>query len=271
MKKPLVEVRDLKKTYLHRGNQLPILRGIDLTIYPAEMLSVVGLSGAGKSTFLHMLGTLDRPTDGTIIFNGVDVFTLSDDALARFRNISIGFVFQFHHLLPEFSALENVQMPCLISRLPKQEAQQRAQELLEKVGLRDRMHHRPSELSGGEQQRVALARALVMRPKLLLADEPTGNLDSRTSSGVHELFHELNETLSIAMLIVTHNPNLANVAKRKLQMEDGKIEELFEAPAPAPAASAEPSRPEEQAEPLAAEAPPTETTAQEQDPTQSQP
>jgi lipoprotein-releasing system ATP-binding protein len=256
MIRPLVEVRDLKKTYLHRGNQLPILKGINVSIYPAEMLSVVGLSGAGKSTFLHMLGTLDRPTDGTIIFNGVDVFSLSDDALAKFRNLSIGFVFQFHHLLPEFNALENVQMPCLIARFSKQEAQQRAEELLVKVGLKDRLNHRPSELSGGEQQRVALARALVMRPKLLLADEPTGNLDSRTSKGVHELFHELNETLEIAMLVVTHNPNLASIAKRKLQMEDGKLEEITEAqetrqptPEPAPAPAAEPIPQPEEARP----------------------
>jgi lipoprotein-releasing system ATP-binding protein len=240
-RKPLVDVRGLKKTYLHQGNQLPILRGIDLEIFPSEMISVVGLSGAGKSTFLHMLGTLDRPTEGTIFFNGIDVFALPEDALARFRNVSIGFVFQFHHLLPEFSALENVLMPCLIARFTKQAAQERAQELLERVGLKDRLKHRPSELSGGEQQRVALARALVMRPKLLLADEPTGNLDSRTSAGVHELFHELNASMEIAMLVVTHNPQLANIAKRQLNMRDGKLEDA--PPQISPRALAQPTEP----------------------------
>jgi lipoprotein-releasing system ATP-binding protein len=243
-RKPLVDVRGLKKTYLHQGNQLPILRGIDLEIFPSEMISVVGLSGAGKSTFLHMLGTLDKPTEGTIFFNGVDVFALSEDALARFRNLSIGFVFQFHHLLPEFSALENVLMPCLIARFTKQAAHERAYELLERVGLKDRIKHRPSELSGGEQQRVALARALVMRPKLLLADEPTGNLDSRTSAGVHELFHELNESMEIAMLVVTHNPQLANIARRQLNMRDGKLEDAPPQDPPRPLTTQAPPLPE---------------------------
>ncbi len=222
---PLLQVLGLTKNFQHGERMLPVLRGINLTLHAGEMLSVVGRSGAGKSTLLHILGTIDLPTSGRILFSGKDLGKMTNAQLASFRNQSIGFVFQFHHLLPEFTALENVAMPALILRLSRQEAEARAMELLERVDLKDRVSHRPGELSGGEQQRVALARALVMRPKLLLADEPTGNLDSKTSDAIHELFFELNAQYSTTMLIVTHNNELAARLPRKLNMVDGVIEE----------------------------------------------
>ena len=188
------------------------------------MVSVVGPSGAGKSTLLHIIGALDRPSEGTVRFGNVDLSKMTPSALAEFRNRSIGFVFQFHHLLPDFTALENAMMPCLIRRMPRREAFARATELLEEVGLKDRLSHRPGELSGGEQQRVALARALVLNPRLLLADEPTGNLDSGTSSAIHELFFSINQQRQTAMVIVTHNPALARRMPRRLRMVDGQIE-----------------------------------------------
>ena len=223
--RPLVEVRELHKVFLHGGRELPVLRGINIDLGVAEMLSVVGMSGAGKSTMLHILGALDRPSRGQIIFDGTDLVRMGASQLAAFRNRSIGFVFQFHHLLPEFTALENVMMPCLIQRLSRRKAVDQAAELLEKVGLGSRIAHRPGELSGGEQQRVALARALVMKPALLLADEPTGNLDSQTSASIHDLFFELNESLGTTMLIVTHNPALAQRMPRRLRMVDGQLVE----------------------------------------------
>ncbi len=222
---PLLKVMGLTKNFRHGERMLPVLRGINLTLQAGEMLSVVGRSGAGKSTLLHILGTIDLPTSGRILFEGKDLVQMSSAQLANFRNQTIGFVFQFHHLLPEFTALENVAMPALILRLPRREAEQRAMELLEKVDLTDRVSHRPGELSGGEQQRVALARALVMQPKLLLADEPTGNLDSKTSDAIHDLFFELNEQFATTMLIVTHNNDLATRLPRKLSMMDGVIVE----------------------------------------------
>ena len=222
---PLLQVLGLTKNFEHGERVLPVLRGINLTLNAGEMLSVVGRSGAGKSTLLHILGTIDLPSSGRILFAGKDLGKMSNATLARFRNESIGFVFQFHHLLPDFTALENTAMPGLILRLSRQEAEKRASELLEQVGLGDRMSHRPGELSGGEQQRVALARALVMRPKLLLADEPTGNLDSKTSDAIHDLFFELNEQFGTTMLIVTHNNELAARLPRKLVMKDGVIVE----------------------------------------------
>ena len=223
---PLVQVTNLTKRFEHGGRQLQVLRGIDLTIYEGEMLSVVGRSGVGKSTLLHVLGTIDMPSSGRIVFGDRDLRRMSASQLAEFRNRAIGFVFQFHHLLPEFTALENVMMPQLIQRVPRGRAEARAAELLEAVGLSERMTHRPGELSGGEQQRVALARAVVMKPKLLLADEPTGNLDTGTGEAILELFENLNRQLNMAMMIVTHSPELAERMPRRLRMVDGRIEEL---------------------------------------------
>jgi lipoprotein-releasing system ATP-binding protein len=228
---PLVEIQNLTKTFIHLGAPLRILKGIDLTIREGDLISVMGMSGAGKSTFLQVLGTLDVPSSGRMLFQGTNVFSLSPDDLSRFRNRSIGFVFQFHHLLPEFSALENVMMPCMIARMPRREAEDRAVALLKEVGLGHRLQHQPSKLSGGEQQRVALARALVMEPALVLADEPTGNLDSQTSDGVHQLFYRLNQTRKTAMVLVTHNPALAALAQRRLKMVDGQ---MYEEPAGSP-------------------------------------
>ena len=222
---PLVRVEGLTKEFDHGGRCLTVLNGIDLTIGQGEMLSVVGMSGAGKSTFLHILGALDMPTTGSVHFDGQNLKTMGSSELAAFRNRSIGFVFQFHHLLPEFTALENVMMPTLISRISAKLAEERARESLEVVGLKERMTHRPGELSGGEQQRVALARALVMRPKLLLADEPTGNLDSHTGDAIHDLVFRLNEEFKIGMLVVTHNKALAGRMPRQLRMVDGRVQD----------------------------------------------
>ncbi len=221
-----IEVKRLTKYYKKEGRRIEVLRGIDLAIEEGQMISISGKSGAGKSTFLHVLGTLDKPTGGRILFDGVDVFALKPRKVAAFRNRSIGFVFQFHHLLPEFTALENVAMPALIRRMSRQDAERAAGELLERVGLGDRMVHKPGELSGGEQQRVALARALVMRPHLLLADEPTGNLDVRTGQGIHGLLGELNEALGITIIVVTHNLDLAQMMPRRLMMEGGLLRDV---------------------------------------------
>jgi lipoprotein-releasing system ATP-binding protein len=218
-----VEVRRLSKSFEHGGRRLDIIRHIDTTIAPGEMVAIVGASGAGKSTLLHCLGTLDLPTSGSLLIDGVDITRLSPSALADFRNRTIGFVFQFHHLLPEFTALENVAMPALIQRVPRAQALGQARAILERVGLAERLTHKPGELSGGEQQRVALARALVLRPALLLADEPTGNLDHRTGESIHELFFALNRERGTTMIIVTHNPELAARMPRRLQMVDGQL------------------------------------------------
>lgn len=226
-KKTLVAVKDVWKKFLHEGREVVVLKGIDLVIEEGEMLAVVGPSGAGKSTLLHILGTLDLPTAGSIEYAGQDVTRLSPSRLASFRNGTLGFVFQFHHLLPEFTALENVMMPGLIRGGNKAALQKRAASLLDDVGLSHRTSHRPGELSGGEQQRVALARALVLEPKLILADEPTGNLDSKTSEAIHRLFIELNQTLGTTFLIVTHSGDLADRMPRKVSMRDGSIETDF--------------------------------------------
>ncbi len=225
-----IEVRRLGKAYIHNGQPLPVLSDVDLMLEPGDMVAVVGASGVGKSTFLQILGTLDEPTSGSIKFDGEELRGMGAARLAEFRNRRIGFVFQFHHLLPEFTALENVMMPALIQRVPWKEARDRGVSMLEAVGLAERLTHRPGELSGGEQQRVALARALVMRPKLLLADEPTGNLDSRTGASIHDLFFSLNQQFGTTMLIVTHNPELAARMPRRLKMVDGL---LFEGEPPA--------------------------------------
>ena len=220
----LLEAVTISKEF-DRGAAPPlrVLRDVSLTLYRGELVTIVGASGAGKSTLLHCLGTLDLPTRGQIMFGGTDVVRLPPPDLARFRNHTIGFVFQFHHLLPEFTALENVMMPAMIGRLSTREAKNRALELLDAVGMSERLTHRPGELSGGEQQRVAIARALVMKPKLLLADEPTGNLDTTTSREVHQLLFRLNKQQDITMLIVTHNPELASLIPRRIRMEDGKL------------------------------------------------
>jgi lipoprotein-releasing system ATP-binding protein len=220
-----VEITGLQKSYEFRGRSIDVLRGIDLHVAAGQMVAVVGASGVGKSTFLHVLGTLDRPTSGRMVIDGEDVTQLDAARLAAFRNRTIGFVFQFHHLLPEFTALENASMPGLISGLPRDEAEARAEELLGRVGLKERLLHRPGELSGGEQQRVALARALVMQPRLLLADEPTGNLDSRTGAAIHELVVELNRERGMTMIVVTHNEDLAARLQRRLRMVKGRIVE----------------------------------------------
>jgi lipoprotein-releasing system ATP-binding protein len=220
----LVAVEAVTKTFVHEGRQVPILNGIDLSIDQGEMMCVVGPSGAGKSTLLHLLGTLDLPSEGRILYDGQDVTTYSSSRLADFRNRSIGFVFQFHHLLPEFTALENVLMPGRIRGERRGELEQRARDLLVEVGLSQRLTHRPGELSGGEQQRVALARALIMNPRLVLADEPTGNLDTTTGRAMHELLFGLNQTRGTTFLVVTHSRELAEQMPRVVQMRDGRIE-----------------------------------------------
>ena len=223
--RPLVSCQGLRKDYVLLGKRIEVLKGIDLDLGAGELVSLIGHSGVGKSTFLHVLGTLDAPTSGTVRYDGEEVFHRDDATLADFRNASIGFVFQFHYLLREFTALENTMMPALVARVPVPEATRRAREILLRVGLEDCLEHKPSELSGGEQQRVALARALVMRPRLLLADEPTGNLDEDTAEGIHQILFEMNREMGIAALVVTHNPALAERMPRRLRMVDGRIED----------------------------------------------
>ncbi|MFZ9887313.1 MAG: ABC transporter ATP-binding protein [Myxococcota bacterium] len=224
-----IEVTGLRKSYLLDGQEIPVLHGVDLVIERGEFVSLTGPSGVGKSTLLHVLGTLDIPTGGRVVMDGTDVFAQTPAGIAEFRNRHIGFVFQFHHLLPEFTALENTMMPALVARVPKARAAQRARELLSEVGLGHRLGHRPGELSGGEQQRVALARALVNEPELLLADEPTGNLDERTGAGIHELIERLNQQRGITALLVTHNPRLALRMRRRIQLtREGVREGAFE-------------------------------------------
>lgn len=215
----------LKKGFQNNGARIDVLKDANIGIHKGETIAVTGVSGIGKSTFLHIVGTLDRPDSGTIYFQGKDVFRENDVQLAKLRNTKIGFVFQFHHLLQEFSAIENVSIPALINRMEKQEANARSEEILVRVGLKDRMKHRVNELSGGEQQRVALARSLVLNPLLLLADEPTGNLDKKNSEQVHELLLELNHELSMTMIIVTHNADLANIMSRRITILDGQLVE----------------------------------------------
>jgi lipoprotein-releasing system ATP-binding protein len=206
------------------GRTLEVLRGIELTISEGEVVAIVGQSGAGKSTVLHCVGTLDVVTGGSLRVAGEELTTMSSSRLAELRNRTIGFVFQFHHLLPEFNALENVIMPGLIQGRAKREMEPRGRALLEEVGLKDRLSHRPGELSGGEQQRVALARALVLEPKLLLADEPTGNLDSNTSAQIHDLFFSINKQRGTTIVVVTHNLALAQSMPRVITLKDGKVE-----------------------------------------------
>lgn len=218
----MIKIENLTKTF-YMPQPLEILREINLEVRRGEMISIVGASGAGKSTFLQIMGGLDRPTSGGVRFNDQDLFSLNDNQLAVFRNRHIGFVFQFHHLLPEFTALENTVMPGLIQGLSPKESNNRAVELLKGVGLGERLHHRPGELSGGEQQRVAIARALVLRPDLVLADEPTGNLDTHTSDDIFALMRKLNRDFGHTFVLVTHNEKLSGQADRVVRMEDGKI------------------------------------------------
>ncbi|MBM4119701.1 MAG: ABC transporter ATP-binding protein [Nitrospira sp.] len=219
----MITITDLRKSFQMNGHTLHVLNGITLTIAKGELIAVVGASGAGKSTFLHILGMLDRPTSGSVRFDGQDLFSLSEGAQAEFRNKRIGFVFQFHHLLPEFTALENTFLPALIQHRPDDEARAEATQLLQEVGLGDRLHHKPGELSGGEQQRVAVARALMQRPDLVLADEPTGNLDTHTGDALFTLLRKLNKVRGTTFVIVTHNNKLSAQADRIISMKDGCI------------------------------------------------
>ena len=224
MPNALVIADNVCKSFQHMGRKLEVLRGIDLAIHEGEVVGIVGQSGAGKSTFLHCVGTLDIPTSGSLRLDGEELTSLPSARLADIRNRAIGFVFQFHHLLPEFNALENVMMPGLIQGRSRRDLQPRASALLEEVGLKDRALHRPGELSGGEQQRVALARALVLEPKLLLADEPTGNLDSSTSTQIHDLFFAINKQRGTTIVVVTHNLALAASMPRVVTLQDGRVE-----------------------------------------------
>jgi lipoprotein-releasing system ATP-binding protein len=215
----MINAKGLFKSY----ESLQVLKGIDLEISKGEVVSIVGASGAGKSTLLHILGTLDKVDKGKIIIDGIDVTLLTSKRLSQFRNMKIGFVFQAHHLLPEFNAIENVMMPALIGGLSKPDAYKVSEQLLDRLGLKDRLTHRPSELSGGEQQRVAVARALVNKPSVIFADEPSGNLDSESAKSLHALFFELRETMNQTFVIVTHNDVLARMADRMLTMKDGLL------------------------------------------------
>jgi len=220
-----ITARGLTKTYTVGRAKLDVLKGIDIEIEPGEVVAIHGPSGAGKSTLLHILGTLDRPTSGTVNYGDLSVNGLSDRALSGLRNKRIGFIFQFYHLLPEFTALENVVLPAMVSGKRIKEARQKARRLLASVGLDEREAHKPDELSGGEQQRVAIARALTNEPEIVFADEPTGNLDERNSREIYSLMNRLNEEYGTTFLIVTHEPSLAGVAARSLRMADGRIEE----------------------------------------------
>lgn len=213
----MIEARNIHRKY----GDLEVLKGVSLHVNKGEIVSIVGASGAGKSTLLHIIGTLDRADSGTVMIDGVEADKLKDRKLSDFRNRSIGFVFQFHHLLPEFTALENVCIPAYIAGVGEKEAKTRALELLGFLGLANRAEHKPSELSGGEQQRVAVARALVNRPAVVLADEPSGNLDSRSAKELHQMFFDLRDKFGQTFVIVTHNSELADMADRKLEMRDG--------------------------------------------------
>jgi len=222
-----VQTLGLTKVFGSGPQSIELFRDLDLVIRRGERIAIVGASGAGKTTLLHILGTLEKPTCGKVLYGGQDIFLWDEKELAQFRNQHIGFVFQFHYLLPEFNAMENVIMPGLIAGRPKKEMMAQATALLEKLGLAARVQHRIGELSGGEQQRVAVARALLLRPGLFLADEPSGNLDSRTGRTLHELLVSLNEDMGLTMVIVTHNPELASMMHRTLRLVDGRLRQEF--------------------------------------------
>ena len=215
----VIEIKNIVKSY----GELKVLKGIDLTIKEKEIVTIVGASGAGKSTLLHILGTLDTPDEGELLYDSVNIARLSSNKLSEFRNNNIGFVFQFHHLLPEFTALENVCIPAWIKGTGKKEAELRAMELLTLLGLADRMSHKPNQLSGGEQQRISVARALVNHPRVVLADEPSGNLDTRTKNELHQLFFTLREELGQTFVIVTHDTELARMSDRQIKLNDGML------------------------------------------------
>lgn len=217
----MIQAKNIHKSY----GELKVLKGVDIAIDKGEVVAIVGKSGAGKSTFLHILGTLDKPDKGQLIIDEQNIFGFNTRQIASFRNKQIGFIFQFHHLLPEFSALENVCIPAFLGKTPEQEAQKRAKELLDYLSLADRLKHKPGQLSGGEQQRVAVARALINRPAVVLADEPSGNLDSASSDDLHRLLFKLREDFDQTFVIVTHNKELAQMSDRCLVMEDGILKD----------------------------------------------
>jgi lipoprotein-releasing system ATP-binding protein len=220
----MLELTDIHKSYKHNGNTINVLKGIDITIGQGDTLAVIGASGAGKSTLLNIMGALERPTRGNVKIRGKHITDFDESGLCSLRNKEIGFVFQFHHLLPEFNALENTIMPALISRMGMKESKERAEKILAKVGLANRLNHRTGELSGGEQQRVAIARALMMQPKILLADEPTGNLDRNTGKDIVELLLRIREEEGLSMVIVTHNQQLADKMTKVMEIVDGKLQ-----------------------------------------------
>jgi lipoprotein-releasing system ATP-binding protein len=223
MRDSLLTIENIHKTFIHHGTPIEVLKGIDLTVHPGDSVAIMGASGVGKSTLLNIIGSLEAPSKGAVRFANLNLYEMDEAALCRFRNREVGFVFQFHHLLPEFSALENTLMPALIARYPKRRAVRMATEVLGKVGLEGRMRHRAGQLSGGEQQRVAIARALVMTPRLILADEPTGNLDWKTGEEVADLLLDLNKKEGVAMIIATHNHRLASKMSRQMEIVGGKI------------------------------------------------
>ncbi|MFO1462358.1 MAG: ABC transporter ATP-binding protein [bacterium] len=222
----LIEAQQLHKTYGDASDRVEVLKGVDFAVEEGEAVAILGASGAGKSTLLHLLGTLDKPSAGRVTFEGNDLFSLSDAQLSRFRNRTMGFVFQFHHLLPMLTARENVMLPLMIAGEGKVEAGSKAEAVLVKVGLAERLEHRPAELSGGEQQRVAIARALIGGPRVLFADEPTGNLDSKTGEEVAELLMKLHQEQRMTLIVVTHNERLAARLPRKVLMKDGRVQAL---------------------------------------------
>jgi lipoprotein-releasing system ATP-binding protein len=219
---PIIEAKKIRKVFKQGNRELEVLKSIDLRIYRGEAVCIMGASGAGKSTLLQILGTLDRPTSGELFFEGTSLLRKSDDDLSIFRNKSMGFVFQFHHLMNEFTALENVMMPCQIAGLSERDAELTAKKLLTFLGLQDRIHHHPKELSGGESQRVAIARALVMSPSVLFADEPTGNLDSVNGQKIQDLFFELKQKLNLTLIVVSHDRDFARRFPKILQLRDGQ-------------------------------------------------
>lgn len=219
----MININNLNKTFIKDGNKIEVLKELNLTIPRGHSLAILGVSGAGKSTLIHILGTLDHPTSGTVLFDDVNVFEWDKKKISEFRNKTIGFVFQFHNLLPEFNSLENTMMPALIHGVSYRKAKDRAETILNEVGLGDRMTHKPGELSGGEQQRVAVARALIMEPEIILADEPTGNLDSETGKKIEDILLDLNRTKQITIVVVTHNKSLADRMSQSIGLRDGKI------------------------------------------------